>query len=94
MEYFFQTSQRLYFVMPYIHGGDLNKKLGEYKRFEEQVVKFYATQIVIGIGELHKRNIMHRNLKLENIMLGQDGYLKLIDYGLAKILEGDDMALT
>jgi p70 ribosomal S6 kinase len=39
---------------------------------------------VLAIGELHKHGFMHRDLKLENLMMEEDGYLKVIDYGLAK----------
>jgi len=38
------------------------------------------------VGELHKNGIMHRDLKLENILVDEKGYLKIIDYGLAKII--------
>ena len=37
---------------------------------------------------------MHRDLKLENILVGEDGYLKIIDYGLAKLLNGTQLAIT
>lgn len=47
----------------------------------------------MGVGELHKKGIMHRDLKLENIMIDEIGYVKIIDYGLAKILsQGDELA--
>jgi len=47
----------------------------------------------LGVGELHKKGIMHRDLKLENIMIDELGYVKIIDYGLAKILsQGDELA--
>ena len=39
------------------------------------------------MGFLHSKGFIHRDLKLENILLDQDGYLKIIDYGLAKMLE-------
>ena len=83
MEHFFQTDERLYFVMPYFKGGDLYNIHKYYKKFSEKVAKFYATQIVIAIGELHERGIVHRDLKLKNIVLCWNGYLKLIDFGLA-----------
>ena len=69
MSYFFQTDVRLYFVMPHINGGDFYHLLSEQKRLPENDIKFYITQIVIGLGELHRHGIMHRDLKLENIML-------------------------
>lgn len=50
------------------------------------MVKFYAAQIVMALGELHKKGIMHRDMKLENILVDNSGYLKIIDFGLAKIL--------
>lgn len=50
------------------------------------MVKFYAAQIVLALGELHKKGIMHRDMKLENILVDNSGYLKIIDFGLAKIL--------
>jgi serine/threonine protein kinase len=44
----------------------------------------------MAIGYLHKRGIAHRDLKLENILVDQEGYIKVIDYGLAKILKETD----
>jgi serine/threonine protein kinase len=57
-------------------------------------VKFYAAQIVLAVGELHNKGIMHRDLKLENIMVDEDGYLKLIDYGLAKNVSEGQLATS
>jgi len=45
--------------------------------------------MTIAIGYLHMKGIVHRDLKLENILLDQEGYLKIIDFGLAKML-GDN----
>jgi len=50
------------------------------------MVKFYAAQLALAIGYLHLKDIAHRDLKLENILVDSDGYLKIIDYGLAKML--------
>ena len=71
MEYLFQSEIRLYFVMPFINGGELYKIFQEERRFPENVVKFYAAQIILAIGELHAKEIMHRDLKLENIMIDE-----------------------
>jgi serine/threonine protein kinase len=76
-------------VMPFVRGGELYKIFTKEKRLPEQVVKFYAIQIVLAIGELHSKGIMHRDLKLENILVDEKGYLKIIDYGLAKQMSND-----
>lgn len=94
MEYLFQSDARLYFVMPFINGGELYKIFQEQKRFSEDVVKFYAAQIIVAIGKLHEKGIMHRDLKLENIMVDSTGYIKIIDYGLAKMLSNDELATS
>lgn len=78
--------------MPFVKGGELYKVIQKEKRFPENVVKFYAFQIVLAVGELHRKGIMHRDLKLENILVDEKGYLKIIDFGLAKILPGGELA--
>jgi len=92
MDFVFQSDLRLYFVMTFVEGGELYKHFLHNKRFPEEVVKFYAIQICLAIGHLHDRDIVHRDLKLENILIDKEGYLKIIDFGLAKILKGDEVA--
>ncbi len=48
----------------------------------------------MGVGHLHSQGIIHWDLKLENILVEEDGYLKLIDFGLAKILKEDEDTTT
>lgn len=55
--------------MPFVRGGELYKIYQSKKRFNEKVVRFYASQIVLAIGYLHSKGIVHRDLKLENILV-------------------------
>ena len=55
--------------MPFVKGGELYKIFKNEKRLKEDVVKFYAAQIFMAIGYLHSKNIMHRDLTLENILV-------------------------
>ena len=54
------------------------------RRFNEEMVKFYAAEIYCALEYLHTKKIMYRDLKPENIVLDQQGHIKLIDFGLAK----------
>ena len=91
-DYVFQTEHRLYLVMPFVNGGELDRICIKRRRLEESEVKFYIAQIIIGIGELHEKDIVHRDLKLSNILLDHTGYIKIIDFGLAKNLKQGDLA--
>jgi len=56
------------------------------KNFSEESTKFYAACTTCALGYLHSQQIVLRTLKPEDIMVGLDGYIKLIDYGFAKEL--------
>ena len=53
-------------------------------------MKFYASQLITGLVEMHKVGICHRDLKLENLVLDADFNLKIIDFGLACPLSGSE----
>ena len=69
MEYMFQSQTRLYFVMPFVRGGELYKIFKSRKRLPENLVKFYSLQIAMAVGYLHSKGIMHRDLKLDNVLI-------------------------
>lgn len=64
--------------------------LQQNKRLPESSAKFYAAQVASALGYLHESKILYRDLKPENILISEDGYIKLADFGLAKMLGEQD----
>jgi len=79
------TEDAPFIVMEYIDGRDLRTLIGEGPLPVRQVLDI-ATQIADGLAAAHERGIVHRDLKPENIMLTRDGYVKILDFGLAKVI--------
>jgi serum/glucocorticoid-regulated kinase 2 len=91
----FQTEDRLYFVMPFLRGGELFQHLRRFRIFEEEKVRFYAAQIGLALEHLHYYGYIYRDLKPENILMDDVGYLQLADFGMAKQLkEKDEKAMS
>ena len=70
--------------MPFVSGGELASVLKAKSRFSEKLAKFYTAQLLEAFTYIHENQLLHRDLKLQNILLDQDGYLKVIDFGLAR----------
>ncbi|OUM56164.1 hypothetical protein PIROE2DRAFT_33466, partial [Piromyces sp. E2] len=77
----FEYEDHNYIIMDFINGGDLYFHLSQYGRFSEIRVRFYAAEILLALESLHGRDIIYRDLKLENIMITREGHIKIIDFG-------------
>ena len=84
--FFFQTPERLYFITPFMKGGDLYHKLKVEGYLSENLVRFYTAQIAIALQHLHDSDIVYGDLKPENILIDEDGYIKLCDFGASMLI--------
>eukprot|EP00824_Muranothrix_gubernata_P002596 TRINITY_DN13154_c0_g2_i1.p1 TRINITY_DN13154_c0_g2~~TRINITY_DN13154_c0_g2_i1.p1 ORF type:complete len:374 (-),score=97.59 TRINITY_DN13154_c0_g2_i1:117-1142(-) len=83
----FQDDKKLYMVMEYVPGGELFSYLRNAGRFPQDVARFYAAQIVLAWEYMHKRYIIYRDLKPENVLIDSTGHLRIADFGFAKKVE-------
>ena len=90
LSFFFQTPQRIYYICPFIKGGDLFHKLKADGFLKEDLVKFYGAQIAVALQHLHDIGIAYRDLKPENILIDEDGYIKLCDFGASVRIKGTE----
>ena len=86
IKFAFQDKQNLYLLTEFMPGGELFFHLYREKRFNNDKTKFYAVEIILAIEFLHKKNMMYRDLKPENVLIDKTGHIKLTDFGLSKIL--------
>lgn len=84
LKYSFRDGERLCFVMEFAGGGELFYHLSQERKFSEEKTRFYGAEIVSALGYLHEHDIIYRDLKLENLLLGRDGHIKIADFGLCK----------
>ncbi|CAF3038670.1 unnamed protein product [Rotaria sp. Silwood2] len=85
--YSFKDNSYLYLAFEFVSGGEMFVHLRKVNKFSEDQARFYAGQIVLALEYLHDSNIIYRNLKVEEILFAADGYLKLADFGLAKVVK-------
>lgn len=80
-------------LLEFVNGGEVFSHLRKAGRFSKEFTKFYTGQIVLVLQYLHAKMIVYRDLKPENLLIGSGGYLKITDFGFAKVVEDQTWTL-
>nr|XP_016478233.1 PREDICTED: probable serine/threonine protein kinase IREH1 isoform X1 [Nicotiana tabacum] len=83
--YSFTCRENLYLVMEYLNGGDLYSLLRNLGCLDEDVARVYIAEVVLALEYLHSLQVVHRDLKPDNLLIAHDGHIKLTDFGLSKV---------
>jgi len=89
----FNDEEYMLIIMEYINGGNLFSFVKKRRKLSEKMAKFLFRQIILGIQHIHSKNVVHRDIKLENILIDFDNNVKICDFGIGKVLENEDELL-
>ncbi|CAB4063307.1 PKA [Lepeophtheirus salmonis] len=88
LEFHFKDNSNLYMILEFVPGGEMFSHLRKVGKFSEAHSRFYAAQIVLAFEYLHYLDLIYRDLKPENLLIDNTGYLKITDFGFAKRVKG------
>ena len=80
----YQNESSLLMLFPLMSGGELYGLMEEYTCFSEKASRFYLGTILVALSYLHENNVLFRDLKPENVLIDDDGYCILVDFGFGK----------
>ncbi|XP_041707388.1 hormonally up-regulated neu tumor-associated kinase homolog A isoform X1 [Coregonus clupeaformis] len=78
-----ETENSYYLVMELCPGGNLMNRIYDKKKLDERETQKYVRQLVMAVEHLHRAGVVHRDLKIENLLLDEQEHIKLIDFGLS-----------
>ena len=83
----FESEKYMLIIMEYISGGNLQNFVKKRRKLGEKTAKILFRQIIQGIKYIHSRGIVHRDIKLENILLDLNNIIKICDFGVGKLIK-------
>ncbi|XP_076617300.1 serine/threonine-protein kinase greatwall [Chaetodon auriga] len=91
--YSLQTATKIYLVMEYLIGGDVKSLLHMYGYFDQDMSIKYISEVALALDYLHRHGIIHRDLKPDNMLISNEGHIKLTDFGLSKVKLDRELSL-
>ena len=89
-----QDKRIVFMYLELIQCGDLMGVLNKFNKLEVNHARFYVGQIVLVLEYLHGKNLIYRDLKPENVLIDQTGYLKIADFGFIKTVKKSERTYT
>ena len=89
-----EDAENYYLIMEYCEKGELFNYIVKNKRLKENEASFFFYQIINGVEYLHNKNIVHRDMKPENLLLNQNNIIKIIDFGLSNYYDDGNLLST
>ena len=84
LNFSFQDEEYLYLILDFFPGGDLRFYMNKGIIFSEIQIKFFISNLILSLNYIHNNNIIHRDIKPENLVLDENGYTRITDFGIAK----------
>ena len=89
----FEDKEYILIIMEYINGGNLFSFLKKHRKVSEKTAKLLYRQIILGIKYMHQQGIVHRDIKLENILIDLNNNIKICDFGIGRVLSSPEQPL-
>lgn len=91
--YSLQTASKIFLVMEYLNGGDVKSLLHIYGYFDQDMAVKFISEVALALDYLHRHGIIHRDLKPDNMLISNEGHIKLTDFGLSKVKLDRELSL-
>lgn len=89
----FEIDSHIVYVMEVCGGGDLLTFVRRRRKLNEDQAKFIFRQIINGLKYVHSKGVLHRDIKLDNILLTSEGDVKICDFGVSKIVQNKNLVM-
>ncbi|HYC51185.1 MAG TPA: protein kinase [Gemmatimonadaceae bacterium] len=89
-----QTKELVYFVMKFIEGRSLESVINEKGKLSVEMTQIVLSQVASALAYAHRKGVVHRDIKPANIMIDEDGWAIVTDFGIAKVQEAQNLTAT